>query len=338
MNVLVTGGAGFIGSHLVRHHLALGDRVTAVDNLSTGSAANVAPFLASDRFRFEDADIVAWPGLDDAVARADRIYHLAAVVGMFHVLDHPVDVTRVNVLGCERVLDAAVRSGRRPQIVLASSSSVYGGVDPEDMHEDAIIRMAPRSPLLDYALSKFTNEVQGAAYAHEHGLPVVAVRLFNTIGPGQAGLYGFVVPRFVQQAIAGAPITVFGDGSQTRSFCDVRDTVAMLDALALAAPPGGTVVNLGNASEVSILELAELVRSRARSASPIEFVPYAKAYGRAFDVIPQRRPALARLHGLIGVRPRWTLEATIDDLIGHYGRAGAHASSRAPATASAGVA
>ena len=318
MNVLITGGAGFIGSHLATYHLARGDRVVALDDLSTGSTANVTPFAANPRYRFESADVVTWAGLDAAVAGADRIYHLAAVVGMFHVLERPVEVTRVNVMGCERVLESAAASGRRPQIVLASSSSVYGRSPPEEMHEGADIVMSPGSPLLNYALSKFANEVQGRAYAQKCGLPVVMVRLFNTIGPAQAGMYGFVVPRFVQQALAGTPITVFGDGLQTRSFCDVRDVVNMLSALAETPAAHGQVVNVGDAHEITIRNLAERVRTRSGSASVIEYVPYAKAYGQSFEQIPQRRPRLDRLHSLIEVRPRWNLDATIDDLIAHY--------------------
>jgi len=332
MNVLITGGAGFIGSHLARYHLERGDRVVAIDDLSTGTAANLASLTANPCFRFELADIVTWSGLDAAVARADRIYHFAAVVGMFHVLERPVEVTRVNVIGSERVLESAAASGRRPQIVLASSSSVYGRLPPEQMHEDADIVMSPNSPLLNYALSKFANEVQGRAYAQKFGLPAVMVRLFNTIGPGQAGTYGFVVPRFVQQALAGMPLTVFGDGLQTRSFCDVRDVVRMLSALAEAPAAHGQVVNVGGAHEITIRSLAERVRTRSRSASAIECVPYVKAYGRSFEQIPQRRPRLERLHSLIDFRPRWSLDATIDDLIAHYRRP-ASETPRAPAVA-----
>jgi UDP-glucose 4-epimerase len=332
MKVLITGGAGFIGSNLARYHLARGDEVVAIDDLSTGASANVAPFATNPQFRFERADVVTWSGLSAAVARADRIYHMAAVVGMFEVLRRPIEVTRVNIVGCERVLEAAAASGRRPQIVLASSSSVYGRSPPEQMHEAADIVMVPGSPLLNYALSKLANEVQGQAYAQERALPVVMVRLFNTIGRGQAGMYGFVVPRFVQQALAGAPITVFGDGLQTRSFCDVRDTVAMLAALAETPAAHGSVVNVGDAREVTIRSLAELIRTRAGSASPIQYLSYAEAYGKSFEQIPQRRPGLERLHALIPVRPRWSLEATIDDLVAYYR---GQASDMAQATASA---
>ena len=205
MKVLITGGGGFIGSHLAEQHLRRGDEVWALD---TAMNLKVRHLLPEPGFHYVKASVLDAEAVEAFVLRCDLVYHMAAVVGMFHVLKHPVDVTRVNVIGCERVLEAAARSGRRPRIVLASSSSVYGGVDPESMHEEATIRMAPRSPLLNYALSKFANEVQGAAYAQEHGLPVVSVRLFNTVGPGQAGMYGFVVPRFVQQAIAGAAISI----------------------------------------------------------------------------------------------------------------------------------
>lgn len=318
MHILITGGAGFIGSNLAEYHLAKGDHVHVVDDLSTGSIENVSRMGERTDLRFDHADIVTWVGLDRAVAWADRIYNMAAVVGMFRVLNEPVEVTRVNVLGCERVLEAMVRAGHRPLLVIPSSSSVYGVAHYEELREDIPLQVSPEAPLLNYILSKLTNEVQGCAYAQKHQLPVVTARLFNTIGPHQSGQYGFVVPRFVQQALSGQPMTVFGDGTQTRSFCDVRDTVRMLDALANTPSAQGRVVNVGNNQEITIQDLALLIRQRADSRSVLEYVPYAKAYGRSFEQIPQRRPTLDRLIELTGYRHQWTLESTVDDLIEHY--------------------
>ncbi len=318
MHVLITGGAGFIGSHLVDLHLWRGDSVHVVDDLSTGNRANLAAHQSNARLRFDEGDITTWSGLGEAVAAADRIYNMAAVVGMFRVLEQPVEVTRVNTVGCERLLQAVAAAGHRPQVVLPSSSSVYGPAKYEDLHERADIVASPDAPLLNYALSKLSNEVQGRAYAQTYDIPVVIARLFNTIGLRQSGQYGFVVPRFVQQALAGQPLTVFGDGQQTRSFCDVRDTVAILDRLAGTPAAHGQVVNVGNTQEITILELAELIRQRTGSASPLQFVPYEQAYGQAFAQIPQRRPILDRLFKLTGYQHRWPLETTIDDLCAHY--------------------
>ena len=178
--------------------------------------------------------------------------------------------------------------------------------------------MSPGNPLILYALSKLTNELHAAAYAEKHKIRVVSVRLFNNVGPRQRGMYGFVVPRFIQQALTGEPISVFGDGSQTRSFCDVRDTVALLDALAGTPAAHGKVVNVGNDREITIKHLAELIRDRAGSSSRIDYVPFAKAYGKEFDQIPQRRPVLERLRGLVSYQHQWTLESTVDDLIERY--------------------
>ena len=316
MNVLVTGGAGFIGSHIAEFHLGRGDNVSVVDDLSTGSEANVAIFRDNARYRFAHADIVTWPGLDKEVAAADRIYHMAAVVGMFRVLKEPVRVTEVNVCGTERLLHAAAKAGHKPQTVIASSSSVYGHCQTAELREDVDLVFVPRKGgLTGYALGKLMNEVQAMAYRQQCGLPVVIPRLFNAVGPRQTGNYGFVLPRFVKQALAGIPLTVFGDGTQTRSFCDVRDTVAALDLLAGNPADWGQPVNVGNTREIRILDLAKLVIERAGSASKIEFVPFDRAYGEHFEHITQRRPVEEKLESLTGFHPRWTLEKTVDDLI-----------------------
>ena len=316
MNILITGGAGFIGSNVVECHLDRGDEVVAVDDLSTGSLANIEDFGANPRFRFVHADIGDWDGLAAAVKVADRVYHLAAVVGMFRVQREPVRVMQVNVGATERLLGAIASSSRKPHTVIASSSSVYSHSHSRDLREDDELIYLPRKGgLTGYALSKLTNEIQAMAYQQEHNLHVTVPRLFNAVGPRQTGTYGFVLPRFVNQALAGEPLTVFGDGTQTRSFCDVRDTVAALDLLADTEAASGQPVNVGNARETRIIDLARMVIERAGSKSTVEFVPFEKAYGATFDQITQRHPVEDRLTELTGFRPRWTLEETVDDLL-----------------------
>jgi UDP-glucose 4-epimerase len=316
MNILVTGGAGFIGSNVVEHHLSQGDEVVAVDDLSTGTRVNIEAFEKNPRFRFVKADLMGWPGLAGAVREVDRIYHLAAVVGMFRVLREPVRVTQVNVCATEHLLGTIATSPHKPQVVIASSSSVYSHSRRRDLREDDELVYLPRQGgLTGYALSKLTNEIQAMAYRQEHGLAVTIPRLFNAVGPRQTGNYGFVLPRFIKQALAGEPLTVFGDGTQTRSFCDVRDTVAAIELLAANPVAAGQPVNVGNERETRIIDLAHMVIERSGSSSPVEFIPFDKAYGAEFDQITQRHPVEARLETLTGFHPRWTLEHTIDDLI-----------------------
>ena len=233
MHVLITGGAGFIGSHLVDLHLARGDQVHVVDDLSTGVRANIVAHDTNPNFRFDQADVLTWDRLGHVVGWADRIYHLAAVVGVYRVIAEPTKVLATNIAGCERLLRAAQEGGWKPQVVLASSSEVYGHNDEEVLHEDQDLVVSSRAGTRwGYSVSKIADEALGLSYAQRFGIPAVIGRFFNTIGPRQIGRYGMVVPRFVAQAVANEPITVFGGGEQTRSFCDVRDTVVALDALA----------------------------------------------------------------------------------------------------------
>ncbi|HLT14315.1 MAG TPA: NAD-dependent epimerase/dehydratase family protein [Marinobacter sp.] len=317
MHILVTGGAGFIGSHIAEYHLARGDKVHVVDNLSTGARSNIEPFLDNPRFHFNEADIVTWDGLEKAVAWADRIYHMAAVVGVYRVLSEPVNTMATNIAGTERVLRAVDRGSWSPQVILASSSEVYGPhTEPTLSETDSLIIQSGAPLRWNYAISKLADEGFGLAYAREHNIPVIIARFFNTVGPRQTGRYGMVVPRFVQRAVANEPITVFGDGEQSRSFCDVRDTVAILDRLAsMPDLASGEIVNVGSAREISINDLARLVIDCAQSQSSIEHIPYKEAYGSEFEDIRHRRPNLSKLHQLTGYEHSWNLEATLKDLI-----------------------
>lgn len=313
--ILITGGAGFIGSHLAQMHLERGDLVTVVDDLSTGDRMLLRKGTP-DRFRFVEADILEWPDLERETSRADRIYHMAAVVGMFRVLREPIAVTRVNVMGTERLLDAAVRSGNLPEIVIASSSSVYSHASGETLTEETeLVFSQEKGGLTGYALSKLTNEIQALAYRAVHGLPVTIPRLFNAIGPGQSGTYGYVLPRFIARALSGKPLIVYGDGNQTRSFCDVRDTVRAIDLLVSNPDAWGMPVNVGNPHEISILDLAKLVIERSGSRSTIEFQSFEQGYGGAFWQVTHRKPSLERLRKLTDFRHCWSLEQSIDDLI-----------------------
>ncbi len=316
MRVLITGGAGFIGSHLVEAHLGRSDSVHVVDDLSTGSIDNLRPFLNEPGLRVDEVDVLTWGGLAEAVAGADRIYHLAAVVGMFRVLSEPVEVLAQNVGGTERLLRTVRAHGPRARLLITSSSEVYGPGQDGALREDAdLVLRSGGASRWNYAVSKLAEEALALAYVRRHGLRVTVARLFNTIGRRQSGRYGMVVPRFVEQALGGRPITVHGDGSQRRCFCDVRDTVAALDRLLGVPESVGEIVNVGNDREVTILELAELVRRRAGSASPIERRAYSDAYEDGFEDVPRRRPVLDKLEALTGFRHRWALEDTLDELL-----------------------
>jgi UDP-glucose 4-epimerase len=316
MHVLVTGGAGFIGSHIVEHHLAKGDQIHVVDDLSTGSLANLQPFLDHPGFRFDEADILIWDGLAQAAAWADRIYHMAAVVGMYRVLEEPIQVLATNVAGTERLLRATLAGGWRPQVLIASSSEVYGPMATEELEEGADLHIRSGAVIRwNYAVSKLTDEALALSYYRKHNLPITIARLFNTIGPRQTARYGMVVPNFVRQALDGAAITVFGDGDQTRCFCDARDTVVFFDRLLDNPAAHGEIVNVGNEREVTIRELAEMVRRQTESSSPIRTVPYAEAYGEGFEDIHRRKPVLRKLYELTGHRHRYSLEDTLAELI-----------------------
>jgi len=331
MHILVTGGAGFIGSHLIEFLLAEGHSVHVLDDLSTGCVENIAAFRDHPAFQFDQADIVTWDKLWPAAQAADQIYHLAAVVGVRRVLDDPIRVLATNIAGTERLLRAAAAGERRPRIMIASSSEVYGfNGNTEQSEIDALTYKAGNWARWSYAVTKLAGEHFANAYAHEHALPITSMRFFNMVGPRQRGEYGMVLPNFIKQAVSGLPITVYGDGRQTRSFCDVRDAVRMMSELSAIDLPPGEVVNLGNEQEISIDDLAKLVRRRAGSSSKIVHSSYAQGYGEHFDDIVRRRPDLTRLKSLIEFAPRWRLVDTIDDLIA-WQRRGFSVPRRAPA-------
>jgi UDP-glucose 4-epimerase len=313
MRVLITGGAGFIGSHLVDRHVENGDDVVVVDDLSTGSERNLAhhdPARVQLRVgRVEDAEV-----LDPAFDGIELVYHLAATVGVFEVLRRPLDAMHSNLRATDEIFERAAARGLRT--VFASTSEVYGKNDRDALREtdDSIFGATSVSRWL-YGISKAADEFLGFAYRRERDLPLTIVRLFNTTGPRQSGAYGMVLPRFVRQARRGEPLTVFGDGSQTRCFTNVHDVVEALMRLARTPEAIGEVVNIGQPTEISILDLAELVRTVCGSASEIEFVAYAQAYGEGFEDMRRRVPDVSKLLALTGYVPRTTISETIAQIL-----------------------
>jgi UDP-glucose 4-epimerase len=314
MHALITGGAGFIGSHLSEALIAAGHRVSIIDNLSTGSFSNIAHLKGHERFSYAIDSIDNEPLMAELIDQADMVYHLAAAVGVRLIVESPVRTIETNVHGTEVVLKHAAKKGKT--VLIASTSEVYGKSPAVPFREDGDLVLGPSSKhRWAYACSKAIDEFLALAYAREKKLPVIIVRLFNTVGPRQTGRYGMVVPNFVRQALAGEPITVFGDGTQTRCFTYVGDVVGALVTLAGEPRAIGTVLNLGSTQEVSIRALAERVKAMTGSTSPIAVIPYDQAYEEGFEDMQRRVPDIGRVRALIGYEPRVALDEILTRVI-----------------------
>jgi UDP-glucose 4-epimerase len=312
--ILVTGGAGFIGSHLCELLLQKGHHVVAIDNLSTGRLDNIQHQLQTPGFQFVRETITNIQVLDRLTSEADILIHLAAVVGVKLIVEDPVNTIATNIVGTEAVLTTANRYGCK--VMLASTSEVYGKGFKVPFNEDDDTVMGPTShSRWSYATSKAIDEFLGLAYYHQFGLPVVVMRFFNTVGPRQTGRYGMVLPRFIRQALSGEPITIYGDGEQSRCFADVADIIEA--TVKLASHPGavGQVFNIGSTEEVTIRELAERVIAATGSQSKIVYVPYQEAYAPGFEDMRRRVPDLEKVRKLIGYEPHYTLDETIQRVI-----------------------
>lgn len=319
MHVLVTGGAGFIGSHIVEHHLNRGDVVQVIDDLSTGSIKNIETFRSNVNFHFIEANLLLYPDIEKIVAWADRIYHLAAVVGIFRVLEAPEKVLSVNIGATERLLRAARVSTWKPRIIIASTSEVYDDNSEQALSEtsDLIIANHLRSRAT-YAISKIASESFAISYQLRFNIPVTVLRFFNTIGPRQIGEYGMVVPRFIKSALLQEPIEVYGSGEQVRSFVDIRDSVSMITKIADETSLAGETFNVGHDVPVTINELANLIKRLSGSKSKIKHISYLEAYKECFKDCMYRKPDLTKLRKYIKCKNKWTLEKTLLDLIEHY--------------------
>jgi UDP-glucose 4-epimerase len=317
VKALVTGGAGFIGSHLDELLLNAGHEVVAIDDLSTGSEANIRHLFGNSGFRFVLETIANEAVMDRLISECDMVFHLAAAVGVELIVRDPVHTIETNIMGSSIVLRVANRYRRK--VILASTSEIYGKSADVPFREDGDGVMGPTThQRWAYANSKAMDEFLALAYHKQRGLPVVICRFFNTIGPRQTGRYGMVVPRFVRQALRGEPLTVYGDGQQSRCFADVADVIEAV--LKLAAHPGavGNVYNLGNTEEITIVDLAHRVIARTGSASTIAKVPYDEAYEPGFEDMRRRVPDIGRAAALIGYRPRHSLDDTLDRIIAYY--------------------
>lgn len=315
MHVLITGGAGFIGSHLVRALLERGDQVAVLDNLSTGSIENIRAFAHHPLYSFAIDDLRNTLVLDRLASQADTIVHLAAAVGVQLVVERPTETIETNVIGTHTLLAAARRY--RCRTLLASTSEVYGkGVKVPFSEDDDLLLGASSRSRWSYAASKLLDEFLGLAAHREYDLPVTVVRFFNTVGPGQTGRYGMVVPRFVRAALRAEPIPVYGDGEQSRCFCHVRDTVrAVIDLLDRPEHTAGEIYNIGSSQEVTINQLAQTVIDRTDSRSPLHYIPYSEAYAPGFEDMRRRVPDTTKVRTAIGWTPKFNLQQILDDVI-----------------------
>jgi len=310
MRFLITGGAGFIGSHLAQRLVRRGYRVSVLDNLSTGRLGNLEPLVDARLVDFNWGSIQDRYTVEKLVGEADFVVHLAASLGVKLILEHPVESIETNVTGTQIVLEAAARN--RTPVLIASTSEVYGKSNKVPFCEDDdLVLGSTRKSRWSYAASKILDECLALSYWEEKQLPTIVVRFFNTVGPRQNARYGMVLPTFVQQALAEVPITIHGDGKQSRCFCDVRDAVEAVTKL-IDARAFGEIFNIGGTQEISIEDLAMLVRQRVGSRSQILYTPYDQAYGRGYEDMQRRVPSVEKLDGVTGFRPKIALQEIID--------------------------
>ena len=320
MRVLITGGAGFIGSHLADAYLQRGDEVLVIDDLSTGTIENIRHLKNNPKFHYTIDSVHNQPVTAELVDQCDVVFHLAAAVGVKLIVESPVRTIETNVRGTEVVL--ALANKKQKRVLIASTSEVYGLSSDVPFHEDGNLVMGATSKgRWSYACSKAIDEFLALAYWREKKLPTTIVRLFNTVGPRQTGRYGMVIPTFVKQALAGRPITVYGDGKQTRCFGYVGDVVGALIKLMDTDQSVGQVFNIGSTEEISIRDLAEKVKQLTHSASEVVFVPYDEAYEEGFEDMPRRVPDTSKINKLVGFKPEMTLDGILETVISfHRGR------------------
>ncbi|MDD5205834.1 MAG: GDP-mannose 4,6-dehydratase [Desulfobacterales bacterium] len=317
MRILITGGAGFIGSHLTEKLLEMDHEVFVIDNLWTGKLANLSGIRNAKRLHLVVDTILNESVMNELTFKVDHIYHLAAAVGVKNIMDHPVETLDINVKGTETVLRLANRFKKK--VLIASTSEIYGKHVEHSLREDDNRVMGTvKKRRWAYACSKTLDEFLALAYHDEKKLPVVITRLFNTVGPRQTGQYGMVLPNFVQSALLGKPISVFGDGTQSRSFTHVQDVIDALVKLMAEPKAEGDVFNVGNDHEVTIKDLAQKVKEMTGSKSEIEYVPYEKAYGPGFEDMERRCPNIEKVRKLIGFEPKHGLEAIIQSVIDYF--------------------
>jgi UDP-glucose 4-epimerase len=316
MKILITGGAGFIGSHLAEALLEQGDEVFIVDDLSTGSVGNIEHFQGHPRFHYIFDTVLNRQVMAELIDRTDTVFHLAAAVGVKLIVESPVRTIETNVKGTEVVLEIA--SKKRKKVVLASTSEVYGKSTRIPFCEDDDLVMGPPTKgRWSYACSKALDEFLALAYWKERQCPTVIARLFNTVGPRQTGQYGMVIPRFVSKALVHEPITVFGTGAQTRCFVWVKDVVRALMLLSRNPQAIGQLFNVGSSHEISIADLAQLIKKLTGSTSEIQFVPYDQAYEAGFEDMERRVPSIEKIHELVGYSPTLCIEEILLNIIEH---------------------
>ncbi len=317
MKALITGGAGFIGSHLAEELLNNGHQVFLIDDLSTGSIDNIEHLKNHKGFSYTIDTILNAPVLAELIDKCDVVFHMAAAVGVMLIVENPVRTIETNIKGTEAVLMHANK--KKKKVIIASTSEVYGKSDQKTFKEDGDLILGPTTKgRWSYACSKAIDEFLALAYWKEKKLPVVITRLFNVVGPRQTGRYGMVIPRLVKQALQNKPITVFGDGKQSRCFAHVKDAVDAIIKLSATEKAIGEVINLGSDEEISIEELAKKIKEAARSKSEIRYIPYSEAYEEGFEDMRRRVPDLAKIKKLIGYKSKYSLDNIIKDVIEYY--------------------